>query len=247
MKKRNVLFDLIIYSVTSFRYLLLKGKLIQFLQDMSFFPQWRFYKTSEKSLLYYRIPWLVFGSVSFLEKKLSKRIRVFEYGSGGSTLFFSERAESVYSIEHDFLWYSKVKAEINRLNVTNVHYSLVEPVAVIDAAGKDCRDPQNYLSCFAEYKELTFSGYVKAIDEHADASFDLVIIDGRARPSCIAHSMRKLKKGGILLVDNADRAYYLQPFPELLNASKWEQKEFKGHCPFGLTSVLYTTQMFIKQ
>lgn len=51
--------------------------------------------------------------------------------------------------------------------------------------------------------------YVSQIDAFADASFDVVLIDGRARPACICHSVAKVKPGGMLILDNSDRAYYL--------------------------------------
>lgn len=38
------------------------------------------------------------------------------------------------------------------------------------------------------------------------ASFDLVVVDGRGRPACVARAMRLLKpSGGVLVVDNAER------------------------------------------
>ncbi|MEJ8816953.1 hypothetical protein [Lacibacter sp. H407] len=246
MKKRSAFFDFFIYSFTSVRYLLLRGKLLQFINDLSYFGQWRFYKTSGEGILHYRIPWLVFSSISFLEKKVNKQMRVFEYGSGGSTLFFSERAAAVVSIEHNPEWYDKVASAIKDLNLLNIRYSIIEPEVTVEMAEADCTDPQNYLSCFTEYKGMRFVAYAEAIDEYADSSFDLVVVDGRARPSCIAHSIVKVKRGGMLLIDNADRQYYLQSFPELLSSNKWIPKEFQGHCPYGLTSVLYTTMLFIK-
>jgi hypothetical protein len=37
-----------------------------------------------------------------------------------------------------------------------------------------------------------------------------------------------VKKGGYLIVDNTDRSYYLAPFPELQDPSKWKKTEFQG-------------------
>lgn len=172
---------------------------------------------------------------------------VFEYGSGGSTLFFSERAGTVISIEHNPLWYEKVVSMLQELNKQNIIYSLIVPEPTGEMAKGDCADPENYRSCFAEYKGMDFSAYSKAIELYPDNRFDLVVVDGRARPSCIAHSIPKVKTGGMLLVDNADRQYYLKPFPELLDSKKWKQIKFRGHCPYGLTSVLYTTMVFEKK
>lgn len=57
-----------------------------------------------------------------------------------------------------------------------------------------------------------FSEYVTFIDRYADYFFDIVIIDGRVRHSCIAHALKNVKKKGALLLDNPDRAYYLASF-----------------------------------
>ncbi|MES1224680.1 MAG: hypothetical protein ABUT20_54815, partial [Bacteroidota bacterium] len=36
----------------------------------------------------------------------------------------------------------------------------------------------------------------------------LILIDGRARTSCIKHAVGKLKPSGFLILDNAERKYY---------------------------------------
>lgn len=45
--------------------------------------------------------------ISFLDDKLGG-LFVFEWGAGGSTLWFAQRARRVISIEHDLEWYLKV-------------------------------------------------------------------------------------------------------------------------------------------
>mgnify|MGYP001627469977 CR=1 FL=1 len=239
--------DLIVYTVTSIRYLLLKGKFRLFTSDIFSFAAWRRYRTSSKGTLDYRIPWLVFSSISFLNKWLKKEMRVFEYGSGGSTLYFASRVERVISIEHSCEWYSYAKNAILSSGFTNIEYALVEPQLLQNASAMDCSNPVHYVSCFTEYKGYEFSSYAKAIDLYPDASFDLVVVDGRVRHSCIAHSMQKVKQHGMLLLDNADRAYYLAPFPELQDRDKWKEISFAGHFPFGPASVLNTTKLFIKR
>lgn len=97
-----------------------------------------------------------------------------------------------------------------------------------------------------EFKDLNFETYVKSIDKFPDNYFDLIIVDGRARPSCIKHAMNKVKTGGVLLIDNADRTYYLQPFPVLLTQDKWKLLDFIGHSSYGSAPILGTTKFFIK-
>lgn len=245
--KRYLARDFIVYIVSSFQGLLLKGKLVCFIRDVISFSQWRKFHVSSHDILDHRVPWMNFEVISFLGDWLMEEMHVYEYGSGGSTLFISSRVKQVHSIEHNAEWFNKVKSVIKKEEIKNVDYRLFSPFFDLHNAGKKCDNPLYYLSCMEEFKSFNFENYVRSIDQFPDFYFDLVIVDGRARPSCIKHAIPKIKKGGVLLVDNADREYYLQPFPELNDRLKWKQQIFTGHTPFGLTSVLYTTKLFTKK
>lgn len=54
-------------------------------------------------------PWWGKTTVELVRKKLTKNIRVFEWGSGNSTLFWSQYVGSVVSVEHDLKWYERMK------------------------------------------------------------------------------------------------------------------------------------------
>jgi len=56
------------------------------------------------------IPWLSYGATNLLEERVRPEMRVFEYGCGNSTLWWSKRAVQVVSCEHDKAWYDKVRA-----------------------------------------------------------------------------------------------------------------------------------------
>jgi hypothetical protein len=73
---------------------------------------------------------------------------------------------------------------------------------------KDMSDQDNYRSGRKENKEWEFTEYVRRIDSYPDESFDVILIDGRSRPSCIKHAICKLKVGGAIILDNADRERY---------------------------------------
>lgn len=62
-------------------------------------------------------PWLSIGANRFLGERLQKRFTIFEYGSGNSTLYYSERVNAVISVEHDKNWYSKIESNMPK-NVT---------------------------------------------------------------------------------------------------------------------------------
>jgi len=58
------------------------------------------------------IPWMTYAAIDFLESRISKRLEVFEYGSGNSTLWWAERVGSVDACEHDRGWYDRTLARL---------------------------------------------------------------------------------------------------------------------------------------
>jgi hypothetical protein len=57
------------------------------------------------------IPWFTYSAIEFLSERLNKTMKVFEFGSGNSTLFFASRVSSVESVEHDRNWYEKMSKQ----------------------------------------------------------------------------------------------------------------------------------------
>ena len=57
------------------------------------------------------IPWFSYPAVEFLSARIRKEMKVFEFGSGNSTLFFSRRVNQVISIEHNKEWYDKISKQ----------------------------------------------------------------------------------------------------------------------------------------
>ncbi|MFT5892198.1 MAG: hypothetical protein ACI9Y7_002308, partial [Dokdonia sp.] len=71
------------------------------------------------------IPWLTYSSIHFITQKLANTsFSVFEYGSGNSTLWFSERVASIISVEHSLEFYDIIKKKIQ--SKTNVTYLLAD-------------------------------------------------------------------------------------------------------------------------
>lgn len=58
-------------------------------------------------------PWWAEGAVKELEQRLAGcELKVFEWGSGGSTLWLAERCGIVISVEHDGAWWRKVSEHL---------------------------------------------------------------------------------------------------------------------------------------
>ena len=58
------------------------------------------------------LPWYTYGAIAFLAGRVTRAHRVFEYGSGHSTLWWADRAGQVVSCEHDTLWYQRMKPRV---------------------------------------------------------------------------------------------------------------------------------------
>ena len=121
-------------------------------------------------------------------------MHVFEYGSGGSTLFWISRVQDLISVEHDLSWYTNMKKNLDRQPLRNVQYILAEPIPDPGFQKKQFGNPGDYISSDLEYVGKSFEQYAKSIDAFSDNYFDIIIVDGRARPSCIQQGIPKLKK-----------------------------------------------------
>ena len=54
------------------------------------------------------LPWVTYSFIDFIKDRLNKKQKVFEYGSGSSTLFYAKRVDRVVSVEHDENWFNKI-------------------------------------------------------------------------------------------------------------------------------------------
>jgi len=195
-----------------------------------FSPWWKSLAQSSNSLVD-ASPWISFTAIRSLENYLTKKMRVFEFGSGGSTLFFSKRVEKVVSVEHHKLWFEKVNLFLKEMNLTNIEYKLFEAEIDTEFVKKNIADPNHYISGDKDSAGKNYEKYVKSIEQYPDAYFDLVSVDGRARPSCCKHALPKIKIGGYLLYDNVETTYYRDSM-SLLNPDEWSIVRYYGLFPY---------------
>jgi predicted O-methyltransferase YrrM len=120
-------------------------------------------------------------------------MRCLEWGGGLSTLQFPALLPTGArwtSIEHDAGW----AATLDRLvTAPNVMVRCVPP------------DDTTFVG---DGTAAQFARYLAAAD--ADAPYDLVFIDGRARAACVARAFDLLSAGGIVVLHDANRDAYLQ-------------------------------------
>lgn len=187
-------------------------------------------------------PWLTFDSISFIKKWLQPGAKVFEYGSGGSTLFWLSQGATCVTIEHNPDWF--VIVQKNLKNSDRIDYRLVPPEPNENQEGVyDPEDPDCYVSGDPKYKDYRFDNYVSQIDVFPDAYFNLILIDGRARPSCIKHSVSKIKLGGLLVIDNTERSYYLSKTTSYL--LHFEKRHFQGVGP--MLDQMWQTDVYLRK
>ena len=127
-------------------------------------------------------PWLTRTATEFLASWLRKSDVGLEWGSGRSTHWFASRVAQLWSVEHDASWFEIVSRKLATANKRNVNYRLVN----------DFDHPQ-----FREH-------YVAIADELAAGSLDFALVDGLYRADCVRKAIPLIKRGGLLVLDNAN-------------------------------------------
>lgn len=151
-----------------------------------------------EDLLAYDVPWWTFQASDEVAAFLAAHpgARVFEWGSGASTVWLARRSGSVSSVEHDPAWARIVRPVLPG----NADVRVVEPAPATGSPGEErSRKPG--------YEALDFAPYVGALDE-TPGRFDVIVVDGRAREACFRRAIGRLAPGGILVFDNVDRQRY---------------------------------------
>ncbi len=175
-----------------------------------------------------QIPWITDNAREWLDKHIHAEMTVFEWGTGGSTLFYAKKVKKVVSVEHNPEWHEAVSNALEQEGVRNCDYFLVPP--------QPCRfakflpySSRTYVSkTFPEHASLLFRNYVRKIEDYPDRSLDMIIVDGRARAACLRHAVPKVKHGGYIMLDNSERPSYRPAMSLLRNFSR---TDFSGHGP----------------
>jgi predicted O-methyltransferase YrrM len=138
----------------------------------------RLLRTRKRSTLDVRLPWLPFAVIDVLEERVDRESRIFEYGGGGSTAWFADRAGEVVTVEHDEGWHKALVEAMSPRSNVNIVWA-------------------------AELRD-----YAATIDRYDEQLFDVVVVDGRERIACIEHAMRWVNPGGLLILDDSARPKY---------------------------------------
>ncbi|MFL5752710.1 MAG: hypothetical protein ACJ76F_04830 [Bacteroidia bacterium] len=196
------------------------------------FFRWRRSLVSGGSTISEELPWITFEAIDYLDRHLKEGAKVFEYGGGGSTLYFLKKAKEVITVEHDKGWFEELKKLISAKN-KNAWKGLF----IIGEKGDlterpDPAHPGHYSSADAASAGFNYRNYASAIDSYPNQYFDLVVVDGRSRPACLKHAISKVSKGAYLLLDNSDRPYYLEKMGDELSPLFEAVVDTYGPSPF---------------
>jgi len=170
-----------------------------------------------KTPLDLELPWFSYAAIDFLKEYLKPEMTVCEYGSGGSTLFFARRVKSVFSIEDNPHWFELVTARLRDKGIKNAQLKL----------------------CPFDFKNPTGFEHSAYLHAMPDERFDVVVIDGseewnKVRPICFEKAEPRVKRGGIIVVDDSWRYPALR---ELHHAQSHKMFQSVGPCRPGVTST----------
>ena len=138
-------------------------------------------------------PWMSQREINTIIKYLHKTDTMLEYGCGGSTIHFCDYVAEYYSIEHNPEWYHKM-SKIAKPNTKIYHIDrdhITPENTRIIAKNWDGLDTSSRSKDFNSY--IHFPKNLKKI-------FDVVLVDGRARPECAKFIFDYLKDDGILFI-----------------------------------------------
>lgn len=205
---------------------------------------WRSSQKNGRSSVNDEWAWINFSALEFLSKWLAPEHVVFEYGGGGSTLFFLKKVKEVITVEHDKSWFEILEKTIWEKKIKSWKGFQIEGKRKNDNVGLDPENPLTYSSRAKGFEMYTFEEYATVIHQYPDNYFDLILVDGRSRTSCINECLGHLKTGGILVIDNAEREYYTTYF-DRHHAHKF-QVMLRQHGPVPYTPD-FTTTLILKK
>ena len=141
-------------------------------------------RNNEEELPYYTYP-----ALKFVERIIQKSDKVFEYGIGGSSFWWSRRVKEVVSVEHNPQWINNI-----RKNAPN------NLTTILSQRDDNCKqsDPNGILDeFFRRHREVvsgdldhdiehglewvSFKDYVLTLTSFPKGHFNIIVIDGMAR------------------------------------------------------------------
>jgi hypothetical protein len=184
----------------------------RFLVSVFYHPIYRFTHSQN--------PFFVRSAIKEIEKFINQKsdLKVFEYGSGKSSLWWLRHVDEYYGVEHNESWYNRVVDMLEENNFDSNKHILFKPMKPMKNDSYPSNNGKMNNSVFND-----FSKYLNAIDQFEEAYFDIIIIDGRKRVRSAERAYSKLKPGGYLILDDSNRLKYRKVFQDLIS---WDYTEY---------------------
>jgi hypothetical protein len=184
-------------------------------------------------------PWITYPALKVLDRIVRPGYRVFEYGSGSSSIWWRGRVGELVSVEHDPSWSSRVTAnpQPNHTLYTVPAGAPLKPEWVgllereffgagLDPAPGD--DPERNLR--SGLLSRAFAAYACRVLDYPPGHFDVIVIDGMARVLTAWLAARVLSPSGFILFDNSDRDAYQGGY-DILSRAGFHRIDFWGTGP----------------
>ena len=159
--------------------------------------------------------WMNYSIIEFLDNRLGDYIKVFEWGSGYSTIFIADRVKEITTIENSLEWYN---------NLQHIF-----------------KDRSNIKLYHVPYGP----GYIDKIDDVGDRNkYEIIIVDGFLRVDCAKKAIDYLSDNGVLIIDDSSRERYEDIFT-FYKKKGFREITFSGLKPSNIqlnyTTIFYRT------
>ncbi len=167
-------------------------------------------------------PWINAGAARCLDRFLTPAMTGFEWGGGRSTFFFAARVARLVTVEHKAKWRRRLARELISRRVSNVALRFFPEGS---GPGRPHDRPELWRAVGYDLEKPRFAAYADAILDVPPESLDFACVDGRARVACALNAMPRLRRGGLLVVDNSEWEKYA---PIFAAARRWPRRDFEN-------------------
>lgn len=171
------------------------------------------------------VPWMNYAAISALDSLVAPGSRVFEYGCGHSSVWLAARAGSVHAVDHSRDWADRVADMTSGQSHVSVRW--------IPCSGDALEAPPD-------------DAYVNSPLAVAEVGgFDVVIVDGVARRSCLQVAGRCLADEGVVVLDDAERPAYAAARRAMIDSGRFREVVVRGPKP--TLGTLSSTSFFFRR
>jgi hypothetical protein len=197
------------------------------------------------------VPWITYPAFRQLQRIVKPDSKVFEYGCGGSSIWWASHAAEVTSVEHDAAWAARVSetAPANLKIITRVMNENCSNERQAMVTKFFAKTPELPTSPSIEHNILhgllckEFIAYATEIGAFEKQSFDVIVVDGMARALTAWLAAQYVKPDGIIVFDNSDRWQYNGAY-RILNAAGFRRIDYYGPGPVNRQE--WCTSLFVR-